>query len=56
MRKKMLAIIGNGMATCRLLDELVERKATQRFEVAVFGLIALNMWFFGVGVAWAALL
>ncbi|HEY6475615.1 MAG TPA: FAD-dependent oxidoreductase [Polyangia bacterium] len=37
MRKKTLAIIGNGMAACRLLDELVERKATQRFDVVVFG-------------------
>jgi nitrite reductase (NADH) large subunit len=37
MRKKTLAVIGNGMATCRLLDELVERKAIQRFEVVVYG-------------------
>ncbi|HXT97563.1 MAG TPA: FAD-dependent oxidoreductase [Polyangia bacterium] len=37
MRKKTLAVIGNGMATCRLLDELVERKATLRFEVVVYG-------------------
>ncbi len=37
MRTKTLAIVGNGMATCRLLDELVERKATRRFEVEVFG-------------------
>jgi nitrite reductase (NADH) large subunit len=37
VRKKTLAIIGNGMATCRLLDELIERKATARFEVVVFG-------------------
>ncbi|HLK88943.1 MAG TPA: FAD-dependent oxidoreductase [Polyangia bacterium] len=37
MRKKTLAIVGNGMATCRLLDELIERKATERFEIVVYG-------------------
>lgn len=37
MRKKNLVIIGNGMATCRLLDELVSRKALERYEVTVFG-------------------
>ncbi len=37
MRKKTLAIVGNGMATCRLLDELLERQATARFEVVVYG-------------------
>ena len=28
MTKKKLAIIGNGMGTCRLLDELTAREAT----------------------------
>lgn len=37
MRKKKLAIIGNGMATCRLLDELLQRGALARYEVAIFG-------------------
>ena len=36
-RKKKLAIIGNGMGTCRLLDELVRRDATSRYEITVFG-------------------
>ncbi len=36
MRKK-LAIIGNGMATGRLLDELARRDGFARFEVTVFG-------------------
>jgi nitrite reductase (NADH) large subunit len=36
-RKKRLAIIGNGMATCRLLDELLQRDALARYEVVVFG-------------------
>jgi nitrite reductase (NADH) large subunit len=35
--KKKLAIIGNGMGTCRLLDELVQRNATSRYEITVFG-------------------
>ena len=35
--KKRLAIVGNGMAASRLLDELVRRNATDAFEVAVFG-------------------
>jgi len=35
--KRRLAIIGNGMGTCRLLDELVERDATRRYEISVFG-------------------
>ncbi|HEX4610802.1 MAG TPA: FAD-dependent oxidoreductase [Urbifossiella sp.] len=35
--KKRLAIIGNGMATGRLLDELLRRNATGLFEIAVFG-------------------
>ena len=37
MRKKRLAIIGNGMATCRLLDELLQRGAPGRYEIAIFG-------------------
>jgi nitrite reductase (NADH) large subunit len=37
MRSKKVAIIGNGMGTCRLLDELVRRDATSRYEITVFG-------------------
>lgn len=37
MRKKLLAIIGNGMGTCRLLDELLLRGASNRFDITVFG-------------------
>jgi nitrite reductase (NADH) large subunit len=37
MRKKKLALIGNGMGTCRLLDELVQRDAMSQYEVTVFG-------------------
>src|SRR6185369_16907701 len=37
MSKKKLAIIGNGMGTCRLLDELVARGATFQYEISVFG-------------------
>ena len=37
MAKKKLAIIGNGMATCRLLDELVLREGMRRYEITVFG-------------------
>lgn len=36
-RKRRLAIIGNGMATCRLLDELFERGASSHYEITVFG-------------------
>ncbi|MFZ5894562.1 MAG: FAD-dependent oxidoreductase [Myxococcota bacterium] len=36
-RKKKLAIIGNGMGTCRLLDELVQRDALGQYEITVFG-------------------
>ncbi|HXU65297.1 MAG TPA: FAD-dependent oxidoreductase [Polyangia bacterium] len=36
-RKRRLAIIGNGMATCRLLDELERRGGFDRFDVQVFG-------------------
>ncbi len=35
--KKRLAIIGNGMAASRLLDELVRRNATDSFEISAFG-------------------
>ncbi|MDY3559273.1 FAD-dependent oxidoreductase [Gemmata sp. JC673] len=35
--KKRLAIVGNGMAASRLLDELVRRNAAAQFEVSVFG-------------------
>ncbi|HEY2736572.1 MAG TPA: FAD-dependent oxidoreductase, partial [Polyangiales bacterium] len=37
MPKKHLAIIGNGMATCRLLDELVLREGARQYDVTVFG-------------------
>jgi nitrite reductase (NADH) large subunit len=36
MARKKLAIIGNGMGTCRLLDELVQREGLRRYEIAVF--------------------
>ncbi|HEY3493154.1 MAG TPA: FAD-dependent oxidoreductase [Polyangiaceae bacterium] len=37
MSKRRLAVIGNGMGTCRLLDELALRGATDAFEITVFG-------------------
>jgi nitrite reductase (NADH) large subunit len=37
MSRRKLAIIGNGMGTCRLLDELASRGACSLFEVTVFG-------------------
>ena len=37
MTKKRMAIIGNGMATGRLLDELIRRNAAALFDVTVFG-------------------
>ena len=37
MTRKKLAIVGNGMAAGRLLDELVRRGATTLFDIAVFG-------------------
>jgi nitrite reductase (NADH) large subunit len=37
MSKKKLAIIGNGMGTCKLLDELIERGAAFQYEITVFG-------------------
>jgi nitrite reductase (NADH) large subunit len=36
LRKRKLAIIGNGMAACRLLDELLERDGLTHYEVAIF--------------------
>jgi len=36
LRKKQLAIIGNGMATNRLLDELARRDGGSRYSVTVF--------------------
>ena len=36
-RKKKVAIVGNGMATCRLLDELLQRDGLARYEVTIFG-------------------
>jgi nitrite reductase (NADH) large subunit len=35
--RKKLAIIGNGMGTCRLLDELAQRGGTLKYEISVFG-------------------
>ena len=37
MNKRRLVIVGNGMATCRLLDELVARGATARYDITVYG-------------------
>ncbi|HEY4016450.1 MAG TPA: FAD-dependent oxidoreductase [Polyangiaceae bacterium] len=37
MRTKRLALVGNGMATCRLLDELTRRAANDRYDITVFG-------------------
>ncbi len=37
MTRKKLAIIGNGMATGRLLDELLRRDGRARFDITVFG-------------------
>jgi nitrite reductase (NADH) large subunit len=37
MPKKRLAIIGNGMGTCRLLDELITRGAESLYEITVYG-------------------
>ena len=35
--KKDIVIVGNGMATCRLLDELVSRNAQERYDFTVVG-------------------
>jgi len=37
MSKKKLAIIGNGMGTCRLLEGLVARRGHELYEISVFG-------------------
>jgi nitrite reductase (NADH) large subunit len=37
MRKKNLTLIGNGMGTCRLLDNLVQRGAESRYDIVVYG-------------------
>jgi nitrite reductase (NADH) large subunit len=37
MTRKRLAVVGNGMAAGRLLDELLRRNAHTLFEIAVFG-------------------
>jgi len=37
MTKRRLLIVGNGMATCRLLDELVARGGPARYDITVFG-------------------
>jgi nitrite reductase (NADH) large subunit len=37
MPRKKLAVVGNGMATCRLLDELAARGASTHYEITVFG-------------------
>jgi nitrite reductase (NADH) large subunit len=37
MTKQRLAIIGNGMAAGRLLDELIRKEGLSRFDVSVFG-------------------
>ncbi len=36
-RRKEIVIVGNGMATCRLLDELVARNAQERYGITVIG-------------------
>lgn len=36
-RRKEMLIVGNGMATCRLLDELVSRGALDRYDITVVG-------------------
>lgn len=37
MSRKRLAIIGNGMAAGRLLDDLLQRQAERIYEIAVYG-------------------
>ena len=37
MNRPKISIIGNGMATARLLDELSRRNGLRRFDVSVFG-------------------
>ena len=36
-RRKEMVIVGNGMATCRLLDELVTRGGHERYAITVIG-------------------
>lgn len=36
-RRKNIVIIGNGMATCRLLDEFTARDAQERYDITVIG-------------------
>jgi nitrite reductase (NADH) large subunit len=36
-RRKEMVIVGNGMATCRLLDELVARGGHERYAITVIG-------------------
>lgn len=36
-RRKEIVIIGNGMATCRLLDELVAHGSKDRYDITVIG-------------------
>lgn len=36
-RRKEMVIVGNGMATCRLLDELIARGAQERYGITVIG-------------------
>lgn len=36
-RRKDIVIVGNGMATCRFLDELVARDAQERYDITVVG-------------------
>lgn len=36
-RRKDMVIVGNGMATCRLLDELVACNAQERYDISVIG-------------------
>lgn len=37
MKLEQLAVIGNGMATSRLLDELIRRDSSSRYQITVFG-------------------
>lgn len=37
MATRRLAIIGNGMGTCRLLEELVDRAAHMSYDITVYG-------------------
>ncbi|HXS16137.1 MAG TPA: FAD-dependent oxidoreductase, partial [Polyangiaceae bacterium] len=37
LRKRSLVIVGNGMATCRLLDEFVARDAQKLYDITVIG-------------------